>query len=259
MNNEIHETCCVSCGEIYCVPSKLGEAVLECRACRQPTVRHVAPGLPRDLPEYLYVFCSNSFFLTNYNLSNFGQIESAGHSWARGPHGKNFRRKYIRGSAQYLPFVPPDKPDCPTASFFSLSVIRNYAIEYNLEVYRYKHHPLSPSRLSCIYAFGDMETCQRVAEKHKWRLNQVKRFTLCPDVLTRIARGNMEVVSCLRNANAWTSVDDLNVAGAHYWNGDGDFDYEFPEFGPNGNVVGRKQMHIETIWEYLVEGCLTLA
>ena len=53
--------------------------------------------------------------------------------------------------------------DNRSPSPYMLSAINDYRIEYDAEVFREKNYPLYPSRLSALYAFGDLETSKYVS------------------------------------------------------------------------------------------------
>lgn len=53
--------------------------------------------------------------------------------------------------------------DNRSPSPYMLSAINDYRIEYDAEVFREKNYLLYPSRLSALYAFGDLETSKYVS------------------------------------------------------------------------------------------------
>ena len=50
--------------------------------------------------------------------------------------------------------------------------------EYALEYIRRKKYKKYPSRFSCLYAFGDYESCKKVSELKKWPLENVKKYKI---------------------------------------------------------------------------------
>jgi hypothetical protein len=64
----------------------------------------------------------------------------------------------------------------------------------------------------------------------------------------------MEIVSLERTANRISMLDQetQNIIWQSYWTGYGDFPMELP------TVNGRQRFDSGIIWEYLVEGRLTL-
>lgn len=95
-------------------------------------------------------------------------------------------------------------PNSPTS--FSFNVVNDYALEYNLELYRYANECRYPSRMSAIYAFGDYGTCIEVNKKYNWDLKTVKKFKLLKnneltDRLTRVTKHNMEIISYMRGVD----------------------------------------------------------
>jgi len=160
--------------------------------------------------------------------------------------------KYMGGTLDYLPFAPNDNPDLYTISVYALNATSNYRIEYNCELYRKQHDAtkLYPSRLSCLYAFGDWATCETVAEKYSWPLKEVRKFTLLNLPYTRVAKVNMEVVSLMRDLEpiATWPPEEQEIIWQHYWSGQGDLTLE-----AHGTVH-----HSDVMWEYLIEGRVAL-
>ncbi|PCI43871.1 MAG: hypothetical protein COB41_06065, partial [Proteobacteria bacterium] len=132
---------------------------------------------------------------------------------------------------------------------YLLSAINDYRIEYDAEIYREENHPLYPSRLSALYAFGSIETCRLVSEKYGWPLDAVQQFRLKDWPLTRIAKVNMEHVSLARRAYKISMMQDIDRLWGGYWTG---FDEIILEL-PSSNFE-RKQYNSGVIWEYLIEG-----
>lgn len=94
----------------------------------------------------------------------------------------------------------------------------DYRVEWDAEVARSGYFPLLPSRLSAIYAFGDMATCHAVAAKHGRKLGEVERFRPVPHEANRLVRVNMEVVQLMRVAyrrGVWTA-DQLDAIWRGY-------------------------------------------
>lgn len=164
-----------------------------------------------------------------------------------------YLENYINGKQKYLPFVPSNEvPFSPTS--FSLNIVNNYTLEYNLELYRYANVNKYPSRLSAIYAFGDYETCKKVSELYEgWNINTVKKFKLKSlnglDELVRVSKHNMEIVSYMRGLDCrFFPIEDQNIIYEHYWNGRGNLTLE-----KNGITYDTGE-----IYEYLIEGILEL-
>ena len=165
---------------------------------------------------------------------------------------KTYLENYINGKQKYLPFIPSsDIQISPTS--FAFNIVKNYALEYNLEQHRYTNFGKYPSRLSAIYAFGDYETCKRVNQIHGWDLKTVKKFRLLKNEifqdLFRITRNNMEIVSCLRSLDCrFFSKEEQEKIYEHYWSGKGNL--VLSNYGQNYNTG--------EIYEYLIEGVLEL-
>jgi hypothetical protein len=209
-------------------------------------------------PQYFFIFCNLLHPATKHNLRFTNGFASAGAgSWAISKNIENdkFWQAYEDGSADYIPFIPNahSETSVKAISPFWMSVTAEYRVEYDAELCRQANSPLSPSRFSCIYAFGDWESCQVAADKWGWRLDDIRVFVLEPGEYNRVSRVNMEVVSLARTAyrTASFSAEEIHKIWSHYWRGGGDMTLEF--------MVGDKHRQFESgvIWEYLIEGRVT--
>jgi hypothetical protein len=197
-------------------------------------------------PEIFYIFVNQFNLMTehNYKLTKTfcsGAVTSCSIS-------KEFAIKFISGKANYLPYEPCGC-DNVSPSPYLLSAINDYRIEYDAEVFRENNYSLYPSRLSALYAFGDLESCNIVSEKYHWDINSVKKFKLKDWPLTRIAKVNMEHVLLLRHAYRIAKMQDIDHLWDKYWSGFGEICLELPSKG-----FTREQYKSGVIWEYLIEG-----
>lgn len=205
-----------------------------------------------EVPAEFYIFVNHYYPVTVHNLSYTGGfLSSAFVNWNI---SEEFKRKYEDGTADYLPFVPANT-DGGVISSYCLTAMNDYRVEYDAEVSRKMYYPKYPSRFSAVFAFGDYETCQKVAKKHYWDLSEVKKFRLLGNPLNRVIRVNMEVISLVRHAYRFSmsSPDDLNSIWNHYWQGKGNLSLELPQ-----SDSSRKVFHSGEIFEYLIEGRVIL-
>jgi len=198
-----------------------------------------------DAPDTFYIFVNQLNPMTEHNFKHTKTFTSGA---VNSCLDKSFERKYMEGTARYLPYEPCHS-DNVSLSPYLLSAINDYRIEYDAEVYREKNHPLYPSRLSALYAFGDIETCQLVSKKYHWPLDTVHKFRLKDWPLTRIAKVNMEHVSLARHAYKVSMMQDIDRIWGGYWSGFDEIILELPS-----NNFEKKQFSSGIIWEYLIEG-----
>ena len=204
---------------------------------------HIEEITPLVLPDALFIFVNQANPMTehNYRVTKTFSSRFAG-------------RLHLldTGQADPMPFIPnPDADPMPTP--FVMSVTSDYQTEWNAELGRRAFAPRAPSRMSALYAFGDIESCRAVHSKHGWPLETVRRFKLVESVDARVAKVNMEVVSLFRGANrlaAW-SPEDHNAIWSHYWSGRGALTLQVPDIR-----AGQSWHTLESgvIWEYLIEG-----
>lgn len=201
--------------------------------------------IDEEAPEILYIFVDHFKPITHHNFYLTKTFSSGA---VASCSDQKFLKKYIEGKVRYLPYEPCQNDVLAVSPYF-LTAINDYRIEYDAEVFREKHHPLYPSRLSAIYALGDMETCQLVSKKYGWPLDSVQKFKLKEWPLTRIAKVNMEHVSLARHAYKVSTLDDIGRLWGGYWSGFDNIILELPAEG-----FQRKKYDSGIIWEYLVEG-----
>jgi hypothetical protein len=207
--------------------------------------------LNEKIPEVFFVFVNFNNFITMHNLKFTKGFTSAAFGELS---NRDILQKYIDGNIDYFPFIPNLNRDLMAISMFCHNITSDFQTEYNCELYRRYNYSKFPSRLSAIYAFGDYDTCLAVAEKHKWNINTVRKFKLEPSPLNRVVKVNMGIISLLRTANRVSMIDQntQNNIWNSYWNAYGNLPMELP------TINGRKEFNSDIIWEYLIEGRLTL-
>lgn len=207
--------------------------------------------LDEKIPEAFYVFVNMDNLVTKHNLE-------VTKSFSSGAFGQlsmgDFTQKYLDGTVDYLPFIPNPNKDVMMVSMFYNNITSEYRAEYNCELHRRYNFPTFPSRLSACYAFGDYETCVQVSNKYHWDITTVKKFKLEPTPFNKVVKVNMEIVSLERYANRVSMLDEetQNIIWQCYWTGYGNFPMELP------TIHGRQVFNSGVLWEYLVEGRLTL-
>lgn len=210
--------------------------------------------IDEEVPREFFVFINSSNPVTKNNIELTGQFTSSGITEAL--ISKEKLNEYLSGTMQYAPYVPNPIQNY-SISLFSLSVTNEYSVEYEAEYIRKAYFPLYPSRFACIYAFGDYETCRKVAKLYNWDINTVKKFKLLYNPLNRVVKVNMEHVSLWRGIKStYTSFDkkDIDNFWKSYWRGDKEIDVEIPHI----NLKDKNIISSGTIYEYLIEGTLKL-
>ena len=210
--------------------------------------------MDEDAPKEFYIFVDfapniyDNINRNNFSLSN--RMVSAG--FLHILLSKQNLINYEEGEVNHLPFVGVDMTNVCPPSTFILKTINNYNLEHNLEWFRRNYFKKYPSRFSSLFAFGDYESCKKVAQIHGWNLSSVKKFRISEDLgeymkYVRIGKFNMEIVSLLRGVPALSfSREDQDVLYKKYWEGE---ETAIVKFGEEEIVSG-------TIYEYLIEGVL---
>jgi len=206
-----------------------------------------------EIPEYFYIFLdfNDSFGFMHWNNFNLSKKIYSG-AIINSELNLEFKNNYLIGKQKYLPYIPSEEAPLSRTSF-SLNIVNNYTLEYNLELYRYSNVCKYPSRLSAVYAFGNYETCIQVSKKYNWDLNTVKKFKLVNSEeirnLCRVTKNNMEIISYMRGLDCrFFSREDQNRIYEHYWEGKGNLRL----------VKNNKEYNTGIIYEYLIEGILEL-
>jgi hypothetical protein len=124
-----------------------------------------------ERPDVFWISVDPELPVTGWN-KEIGSYTSAALGMAH-THPK-FREKYERGDVDYLPFVPNSDSDFGFVSMYLGGVSVQYRVEYNAELARRHINPLLPSRLSCIFAFGEKKDAVKAAQlagRTKWEVN----------------------------------------------------------------------------------------
>jgi hypothetical protein len=202
------------------------------------------------VPETFFVFVNLFNPMTFYNFQITKTFHSA--AYTQCIEDKDFAKKYLDGTATYVPFNPNNENDLKFLSPYHLTAIRQYANEYSAERTRFMHYQIYPSRLSALYAFGDYQTCIEVSKKYGWDLSSVKEFKLVSnDSNVRVVRVNMEIVSLMNGNTGSLNQETTDMIWHKYWSGEGNVDMEIPT-----TDFKRKTFSSGIIWEYLIEGAL---
>lgn len=214
--------------------------------------------MDEDCPKVFYVFIGlgNSIYSKmnyyNYKLNN--SLISGGF--------KNLEisnidiNDFIMGNIIYAPFSPNSTTFLSPTSHL-MSVINSYQVEYILEFYRKREYP---SRFSCLYAFGDYESCEKASRLYPrmFDLSKVKKFKLKItntdlDKCIKVAKCNMEIVTRMWNCDISSfDKDSISRISYAYWNGAGQIATE------RQNIEDGlfSQTLSDVLYEYLIEGIL---
>lgn len=206
--------------------------------------------------EIFWVFTDTSNVACWHNLRFTKSISSSGFTAAASDPA--FRDAYVRGTANYAPYVPNNGRSSSFVSLFTIHATSQYEAEYDAEYLRYHEFPTLPSRLSAVYAFGREEDCRKAHDLYHWDLGTLRRFRLIRDPLNRVHRANMEIVSLMRSfypRASWSREERDNI-WRHYWSGGGSLRVEIPVI--RDDTPSRQWFESGEIWEYLIEGRLKL-
>lgn len=214
--------------------------------------------MDEDCPKVFYVFIGlgNSIYSKinyhNYKLNN--SLISGGF--------KNLEisnidiNDFIMGNITYAPFIPNSTTFLSPTSHL-MNVINSYQVEYILEFYRKQEYP---SRFSCLYAFGDYESCEKASKLYPkmFDLSKVKKFKLKItntdlDKCIKVAKCNMEIVTRMWNCDVSSfDKDSISRISYAYWNGTGQVATE----SQNIEDGLYSQTISDVLYEYLIEGIL---
>lgn len=206
-----------------------------------------------EVPSLLWIVVGTNP-VTVHNLTVTGGFSSAGVMHAA-TSTKNAIR-YLEGDLDQLPFVP--NPDViPGTSMFAMSTMAPYRVEYNAEMSRRGDRASRryPSRMSCIYAFGDVNSLRKACDLYGWDRAAARQFRIVHGPFTRVVKANMEIVSLMRAAETISSFgpDEQAAIWHHYWCGGASLTLEMP-----GPAFMPRPVESGVIWEYLVEGRVEL-
>jgi hypothetical protein len=205
------------------------------------------------IPETFYIFVNRNIPITLHNITFTKTLFSG--AIVNCSLDSSFLSKYMNGTARYAPYEPCET-DLRAFSPYCVTAINDYRVEYEAEWFRREYYPLYPSRFSAVFAFGEFETCQEVAKKHKWNLDEVHKFKIREVTdLTRVIKVNMEIISLARHAYRISSQGEgvREFIWKNYWEGSGDIALELP-----GTKFQREIRHSGEIFEYLIEGYVVL-
>ena len=214
--------------------------------------------MDEDCPKVFYVFIGlgNSIYSKinyhNYKINN--SLISGGF--------KNLEisnidiHDFIMGNITYAPFIPNSTTFLSPTSHL-MNVINSYQVEYILEFYRKQEYP---SRFSCLYAFGDYESCEKASRLYPriFDLSKVKKFKLKItntdlDKCIKVAKCNMEIVTRMWNCDVSSfDKDSISRISYAYWDGTGQVATE------RKNIEDGlfSQTISDVLYEYLIEGIL---
>lgn len=203
--------------------------------------------LDEEIPSEFFIFVSETNFITQHNFKLSGQFTSGAYTSVS--FSEDVRIKYLAGTLRYLADSNGAQDSMGVSPFYETA--RLDPLEHQIEAHRHKFHPLYPSRLSAIYAFGDYESCRKASEKYKWPLSEVRRFCLIhDDFYGRVIKVNMERISLARMPWSGPPAVEGSVYWEEYWQGKGNTVWMLPP--------GSAKEHQESgvIWEYLIEGAV---
>lgn len=163
---------------------------------------------------------------------------------------------FLNGNIIYAPFVP-NKTTFNSPTSHMMGVINGYQVEYILEYHRPKTYP---SRFSCIYAFGDYESCVKANKLYPnmFDMSKIKKFKLKKinndlDRCIKTVKCNMEIVTRMWNCGITTFLpESIETIANAYWSSCGQVATE------RQNIeTGRYIQKIsDVLYEYLIEGIL---
>jgi hypothetical protein len=202
------------------------------------------------VPEWVYVFVNPQSPMAVMNLRITGRYVSS--ALADVEIDPQFAAAYRDGTADFLPFVPNPSVSTSVISPFVAGVISDYRVEIDAELFRRRHFPQAPSRLTGVFALDDYATCQTVSATHNWNLGQVQRFK--PQNVLRAARVNMDIVSLARTAYLRSAVDVALVEHlwTAYWSGADHCEVDLPSV----DAMTRQICRVGVTWEWLIDGVL---
>lgn len=214
--------------------------------------------MDEDCPKVFYVFIGlgNSIY-SKINYHNYKLNNSLISSGFKNLEISNIDiNDFIMGNITYAPFIPNSTTFLSPTSHL-MNVINSYQVEYILEFYRKREYP---SRFSCLYAFGDYESCEKASKLYPkmFDLSKVKKFKLKItntdlDKCIKVAKCNMEIVTRMWNCDISSfDKDSISRISYAYWNGTG------PVATERQNIEDGlySQTISDVLYEYLIEGIL---
>lgn len=187
------------------------------------------------VPEELYIFVqmNDPMCANNYAVGGWasGALSSACMS------NENLKR-YLTGDIDY--FVDPE--GLALSPFYVRGKCHNQ-METKCNEIRRNINRLLPSRASAVYAFGDAQSCEFVADKFNWDISEVKKFKLNINPLTRVAKVNMQIISHLLGMVEFP--ENIDEIFQDYWSGKSSSIIKLNNATHEVN---------EVVWEYLIDG-----
>lgn len=214
--------------------------------------------MDEDCPKVFYVFIGlGSSIYSKINYHNYKINNSLISGGFKNLEISNIDiNDFIMGNITYAPFIPNSTTFLSPTSHL-MNVINSYQVEYILEFYRKQDYP---SRFSCLYAFGDYESCEKASRLYPriFDLSKVKKFKLKItntdlDKCIKVAKCNMEIVTRMWNCDVSSfDKDSISRISYAYWNGTGQVATE------RKNIEDGlfSQTISDVLYEYLIEGIL---
>lgn len=221
--------------------------------------------IEEDVPEIFYIFIGQG--RTSYSQANYHNYKltkkliSAGFESVLIDNSKFI--DFVNGDIFYAPYVPA-KTTLNVPSSHLLAVVNGYTTEYALERYRYNNFKTYPSRFSCLYAFGDMESCKLASKWHNWDMSKVKKFKLHdfskdnPNLsflnnAIKVCKCNMDIVTYMWNHDIQSfPIEESDKICKHYWIGGGAIATEKQDIDTGNTIITNSGV----LNEYLIEGFL---
>lgn len=197
----------------------------------------------------VFIFINQASSAAVMNLEITGQFVSPVYAAMA---DEAFRHAYASGTADFLPFTPNPNLSTGFMSPFTAGSLSNYCVEYDAELCRRAAFTYAPSRLTAVYAFDSMEACDEASRRYCWDLSTVVSFEVTH--VLRSVRVNMEIVSLARHAYATSMLDaqTKDHLWRSYWGGGDSYAMDLPTV----DAKGRHEVHVDALWELLVDGQL---
>lgn len=193
--------------------------------------------------------------IATHNRDTVGVYTSAAFSYMS--VDAEFRQKYEAGDVDYFFWRMNSERDCLAMSPFELTVTAPYAVEHNAEVYRNQHCPFKPSRLSALFAFETKRAAMKASVGSGRGRENVVEAELVEHSLNRLHRGNMDIITMMRQAARVASLAPAfhERVWEHYWSGtENPLEIDLPI----ARSPHRRKTTVSTTWEWLIDGQLRL-
>lgn len=205
--------------------------------------------------EFFVIQTRDATPIARWNIG-LGSISSAGAALASASPGI-----YVNQQDRWLPWLP--NPDFQTfASFHSMRVTSDMRAEYHAEIVRIREFPERPSRLACVYAWGSLDEAQHARNKMRGRFRgSILRCE--PTHLLRTARCNSSLIGLAQrgeSAGIFTGAEVIESFWRTYWSGSGaDVTLQRQNLLDPSGPPETLRTSAEPVWEWLVDGTLTVA